>query len=170
MLYLLDASVLITAKNTYYPLDRVPEFWDWLVHQGELGKVKIPREIYEEITDGTDNLAKWARRDDVENALVLDEEVGIEAVRTITGKGYATDLTDEELIKVGRDPFLIAYALIDPQNRQVVTVEVSKPSNVRANRRIPDVCADFGIHPINTFDLMNTLDFHTTGWRDSEPD
>nr|WP_234706678.1 DUF4411 family protein [Ensifer aridi] len=26
--YLLDANVLITAKNQYYPIHRVPEFWD----------------------------------------------------------------------------------------------------------------------------------------------
>ena len=33
MLFLLDASVLITANNTYYPIERVPEFWEWLAHQ-----------------------------------------------------------------------------------------------------------------------------------------
>ena len=27
MLYLLDANVLITAHNLYYPIDAVPEFW-----------------------------------------------------------------------------------------------------------------------------------------------
>jgi len=27
MLYLLDANVVITAHNTYYGLDAVPEFW-----------------------------------------------------------------------------------------------------------------------------------------------
>jgi Domain of unknown function (DUF4411) len=30
MLYLLDANVLITARNRYYPIDTVPEFWSWL--------------------------------------------------------------------------------------------------------------------------------------------
>jgi Domain of unknown function (DUF4411) len=30
MLYLPDASVLITAHNLYYPIDRVPEYWEWL--------------------------------------------------------------------------------------------------------------------------------------------
>ncbi|MCY4508918.1 MAG: DUF4411 family protein [Acidobacteria bacterium] len=31
MLYLLDANVLIDAHRDYYPLGRVPEFWDWLI-------------------------------------------------------------------------------------------------------------------------------------------
>ena len=49
MLCLLDANVLIDANRDYYPIERVPEFWDWLVEMGELGRVKIPLEIYEEI-------------------------------------------------------------------------------------------------------------------------
>lgn len=52
MLYLLDANVLITAHNNYYPIDRFPEFWDWLAHQGNQGNLKIPVEIYEEIKEG----------------------------------------------------------------------------------------------------------------------
>jgi len=34
MLYVLDSGVLITANNLYYPVDRVPEFWAWLLHMG----------------------------------------------------------------------------------------------------------------------------------------
>ena len=49
MLYLLDANVPIDANRDYYPIERVPEFWEWLVEMGELGRVKIPIEIYEEI-------------------------------------------------------------------------------------------------------------------------
>ena len=46
MLYLLDASVLIVSSNTYYEIDRVSEYWEWLVYQSESGNVKIPYEIY----------------------------------------------------------------------------------------------------------------------------
>jgi Domain of unknown function (DUF4411) len=49
MLYLIDANVLITAHNDYYPIDGVPEFWDWLLHQATIDTVKMPLEIYEEI-------------------------------------------------------------------------------------------------------------------------
>jgi len=37
MLYLLDANTLIDAKRDYYPIDRVPEFWSWLIFQGQQG-------------------------------------------------------------------------------------------------------------------------------------
>src|SRR5262245_5014861 len=43
---LLDANVLITAHNSYYPIDTVPEFWTWLVHKGRAGDLKIPLENY----------------------------------------------------------------------------------------------------------------------------
>ena len=53
MLFLLDANVLITAHNDYYPVNRVPEFWDWLLHYAQEGHVKMPLEMFEEIKDGT---------------------------------------------------------------------------------------------------------------------
>jgi len=65
---------------------------------------------------------------------------------------------------VGRDPFLIAYARAEQGNRTVVTVEASKPSCRRANRRIPDVCNDLGIQWCNSFQMMAALDFTTT-WK-----
>jgi hypothetical protein len=52
VLYLFDANVLITAGNTYYPIDQVPEFWEWLHYQGMAGNIKLPLEIMEEILAG----------------------------------------------------------------------------------------------------------------------
>lgn len=34
MLYLLDANVLIRAHSDYYPIDRIPQFWEWLIREG----------------------------------------------------------------------------------------------------------------------------------------
>lgn len=62
MLYLLDANVLIDANRDYYPLGRVPEFWDWLLDCANLHQVKIPMEMYEEILAGKDDgLTRWAQ-------------------------------------------------------------------------------------------------------------
>lgn len=131
MIYLLDANVLIDANRDYYPIDRVPEFWAWLVHQGEADSVKIPLEIYEEVKDGNDQLAQWAKEDNTEAALLLGEAA---------------------------DPTL---ALTDVVNRTIVTTEVSKPGRVRLNRHIPDVCDTFGIRCRNTFEFVRELDFST---------
>ena len=168
MLYLLDANTLITAKNSYYQMNRVPEFWDWLVHQGEIGNIKIPLEIYEEFKDtkrkdgGKGELAQWAGAQDVTEALLLDEEAEHGLVSRITYDGYVADPTDDELVTIGRDPFLLSYALKDRENRCIVTSEVSKRTLQGAKRRIPDVCDDFGIKHIHSYQLVNVLDFSTS--------
>jgi hypothetical protein len=144
MPYLLDASVLITANNSYYPIDRIPEYWGWL-HMGASGNVKMPLEIFEEIKERPkdqekDRLFAWIQDDGNKDALLLLEDVVVQTVQHVVSTGYASDLTDEEVEHIGRDPFLIAYALADPANRCVVTVEVRKPTKTRHKRQLPDVC------------------------------
>ena len=170
MLYLLDANTLIDAKRDYFQFSRVPEFWSWIQYQGEIGSVKIPIEVYEEFEeakrpDGSrDELAEWASRTEVKDALLLSEEAAPELVQIVMDRGYCADPTDEEVHKIGRDPFLVAYALVDPEGRRIVTTEVSRPNRQRANRKIPDVCRNLGIEPLNNFELLGALDF-TTGWQ-----
>ena len=164
MLYLLDANVLIDANRDYYAFDRVPEFWEWLEDQGIQDRVKIPLEVYEEIKQGNDDLASWAKRAEVKQALLLEEEADADLVSEVVERGYAPDLTDDEIQKLGRDPFLIAYAL--DSERCVVTTEASKPKRQRANRHVPDVCGAFGIRTCDTFALIRDLNFRTS-WRRS---
>jgi len=164
VLYLLDANVLIDANRDYYPIQRIPEFWDWLEHQGSRGTVKVPVEIYEEVKDGTDDLATWIKQTSVTAALRHSVEVDPALVAQAVADGYAPDLTDDEILKIGRDPFLLAYGLSDPGGHCIVSTEVSKPSRVRANRHLPDVARQFGIDCCNTFELTRRLDFRTN-WR-----
>ena len=159
MLYLLDANVPIDANRDYYPIDRVPQFWEWLVGLGQMGQVKIPREIYEEVTVGNDAVANWLREN--ATAMLLEEAVSPQMSARVIEEGYAPDLTDDEIETVGKDPFLIAYALIDPADRVVVSNEGSRPARQRANRHVPDVCRGFNIRSINVYKLIRELDFRS---------
>ncbi len=160
MLYLLDENVLIDAQRDYYPIDRVPQFWELLVQKGFLGQVKVPQEVYERLTDHQDDpLAEWLKGN--KGALLLDEALPSGLVARVVEQGYANDLTDDELEKMGNDPFLVAYALVAPNHRRVVTTEHSKPNRKRANRHIPDVCGGLGVRCIDTFELVRALDFRT---------
>jgi hypothetical protein len=166
VLYLLDASVLITANNTYYPLERVPEFWGWIVHHATLGSIKLPLEIYEEVLPGRKNddpLPGWMKEH--RDVLVLDEAADTTLVQTVVTRGYAPDLTDEEIEEIGRDPFLVAYAMAEAE-RCVVTVEPSSPRKQRQNRRIPDVCSTFGVASCDPFAVYKRLAF-STAWKTS---
>ena len=126
-----------------------------------------PIEVYEEFSDtkdkdgNKDSLATWSEDEGVNTALLLDEEAEPDLVARITYGGYVANPTDDELDRIGRDPFLISYALRDIENRCIVTTENSKPSRTGANRRIPDVCGDFGIGCINNFQLIQQLNFST---------
>ncbi len=166
MLYLLDANVIITAKDNYYAIDQVPEFWDWLVHQGASGTIKMPRETFEEVSAGGDKedaFYNWRKDKATAAALLLEEEADPAKVARVVEQGYATDLTDAEILGMGADPFLVAYAL-DRADRTVVTTEASAPSKQRANRKLPDVCKQLGVRSISTFQMTRALAFRTN-WK-----
>ena len=80
-----------------------------------------------------------------------------------SSKGYATELTDDEVEKIGRDPFLIAYALTAPGQMGVVTTRISRPKRQSAIRHLPGVCSDFQVDCCNTFEFVRRLDF-STNW------
>ncbi len=167
MPYLLDANVPITANNTYYPIDQVPEFWSWLQFQATSGYVKIPLEIMDEIKAGredNDLLIDWISQDEIEAALLFDEDVDTDLERHVVSEGHSDNLTDDQIENLGRDPFLIAHALANSAERCVMTIEVSKPSRQPQNRKIPDVCNALGVQWCGPFILNRKPGFHT-GWQ-----
>lgn len=125
---------------------------------------RFPSRSYDEVRRGKDLLATWCKTPEVKEALRFSEEPDVELVRQVVRDGYAPDLTDDEAAKFGRDPFLVAYCLVEVDRRCVVTTEVSKPSRTRANRRLPDVCADLGVRCCTAFEFLRELDFRTS-WR-----
>lgn len=126
--------------------------------------MKVATEVMEEVLEGRDDaLLDWIRNDTNREALLLDELVRPELVRRVVNEGYATDLTDDEVEKLGRDPFLISYAMAASE-RCVVTTEVSKPSKQRQNRKIPDVCNTLSVRWCGPFELNRLRGFHT-GWK-----
>lgn len=148
----------------------MPEFWDWLVFHGQQGNIKIPIEVYEEFKDTKDNdgkkddLAIWAEQVDVKEALLLEEQAEQDLVARIIYGGYVRNPSDDEVKRMGRDPFLMSYALKELENRCIVTTETSKPSRQGANRHIPDVCGDFNILCINNFQMIREMNF-STSWK-----
>jgi len=161
MLYLLDANTLINAHRTWYALNRVPEFWRWILHHAAAGAVKMPSEIYAEVESGTDELAAWMKDADQKKVLRLAEQTDAAKVQVVLAK-YGAQLTEADLIKIGQDPFLIAAAL-GHADRCVVTAEVSSIKKQGANRKVPDVCDDCGVAWQSPVDFIIELDF-TTGW------
>jgi hypothetical protein len=145
---------------------QVPEFWTWLLHKADSGIIKIPLEMYEEVIEGRkegDDLLIWIKNDAHRAALVFDEPCKIELVQRVVKEGYADNLTDDEVERIGRDPFLISYGLADSE-RCIVTTEISKPSKKRHNRHVPDVCETLKVKCCGPWDLNRELGFKTA-WK-----
>lgn len=159
-LYLLDANVFIRAHEDYYPLDRVPQYWLWLRKVGAEGIIKTPFEIYDEVSNSNGPLADWMKEEESKASLLLDETPVRVTVQQVIEQGYAPDLSDDEVEKIGRDPILIGHAF-GQADRCIVTKEVSRPAKQRANRKIPDVCDAFGIEWMTDFDLYRAVKFTT---------
>jgi hypothetical protein len=157
-LYLLDANVLIQAHEDYYPVDRIPQFWTWLLDMAGLNIIKVPRVIFDEVMPPPGPLADWVKQKNVRDLMILSEPIARATVTHVLVHGYAPDLTDVETEKIAKDPFLVAAALAAP-DRSVVTREVSKPRRQRANRKVPDVCNILGVPVITDFQLYRVLKF-----------
>lgn len=158
MLYLLDANCFIGASQMYYPLDRVPEYWEWVLVEAQAGHIKLPQETYEEVANGHDEISDWAKAN--KDQLLLDEVVDGGKVTVVIETGYAPDLSEAEIEKLGKDPILISYGYRNGE-RTIVSKEVSSPAKTRANRKVPDVCAGLAMACIDDFQLIKLLDFRT---------
>jgi hypothetical protein len=164
-LYVLDADVLITARDQHYGFRIVPEFWEWLLHCAEAGTVKVPWEVLGEVTGGADQRGKdpllnWAS--DRANRDKLDlGEAKLENVAHVLTVGYSPTLTPEQIALKEGDAFVLAHALADPQNRCVVSNEVSAPGKAPWNRRLPDAAKVLGVRCINTVQFVREAGFCT---------
>lgn len=161
MLYLLDANVLISAHELHYPLGRIPQFWAWLLSAADAGTIKLPIEIFDEIAISKGDLKDWLTIPDHAKKLKLSGQVNGTTLQEVISQGYASDLTDSELEQIGQDPFLVAYAIPYGTSVTVVTREVSSPKKQRQNRKVPDVCKQFGVRCITDFQLFHELTFKT---------
>ncbi len=158
--YVVDADVLIRANADFYAIDRVPQFWAWLLGQAQLGAVKMTQQNFGEVAGSLDILGRWMNRLEVKTALILPETIDRKKFQHVLDYGYGTNLNEVELQEIGRDPFLIAAVLWNG-DRAVVTREVSSPRKQRANRKIPDVCLSLRVEVITDYELYRRLDFNT---------
>ena len=80
-LHLIDANVLIRAHEDYYPIDRIPQFWEWLQQMAEQGAVKMPLQIYSEVAPYRGLLPDWLKQPEVRKAIVLAETANLGTCR-----------------------------------------------------------------------------------------
>ncbi|WP_257494733.1 DUF4411 family protein [Actinomyces wuliandei] len=60
-MYLVDANVLIQAKNGYYAFDIAPGFWEWIDQAHDQGRVFSIDKVRDELFRGDDELSDWTK-------------------------------------------------------------------------------------------------------------
>lgn len=151
MAYLLDSDVLIQAKNAHYGFDICPGFWAWIEREYKSGKVFSVEKVFDELTKGNDDLAKWAKAQPSGFFLPVDAQVMVAMSKVsswVMAQHYEAAAVTEFF--AAADYFLIATGLA--HSHTVVTSEVKAATLKKL--KIPNVCEGLGILPVNTFEML----------------
>ena len=151
MTYLLDADVLIRAKNQHYGLDFCPAFWDWLVAGNHAGNVFSVEKVREELQAGADELSGWAGRRGAAFFLPPDASVvpALAAVSAWAGGQRYTQAAVSTFLQAA-DYYLVAQARAG--GHAVVTHEVASASVRRI--KIPDACKGLGVACVTPYRML----------------
>lgn len=155
-IFLLDANVFIEAYQRYYAFDIAPSFWDKLITLGETGRIVSIDRIKSELLQGKENdpLALWVRdkfltcfqSTDNENVFSKYTEI----INWVMENNHFTDNAKSGFASVA-DSWLVAHALA---NNYIIVTHESYNRDKKNRVLIPNVCEQFGIPYINTFDML----------------
>lgn len=160
--YLIDANVLMEANRRYYSLDLAPAFWNFLIRSAKEKFVISIDRVYDEILKGKDDLAEWTKNSfNFAFANTKDDERVIEFYAelmqwAVKQDQFSQPAKDEFARVENADAWLIAYAKI--HSYVIVTQEVLD-LNIKKKIPIPNVCEQFDIKYINTFQMLRGLNF-----------
>lgn len=163
--YIIDANVLIEAKNNYYAFDVAPKIWQLLKEAIISGRIILIDKVKNEIMQGNDELAEWCG-DLPKECIICTENQGIvknygQVLEHIQQSGYykdsALELWAQEKVA---DPWIIAVALstkfsvITTHEKGKITLSTQSPSK---EAKIPNVAQHFGISVCTLIDVFRDL-------------
>ena len=153
--YILDANIFIEAKRRYYAFDLCPGFWESLLYHNSIRNLQSIDRVGDELLEG-DDLDDWKKQAtglfaSTDNKFVLIAYRDI--IQWAQSQNRFTDAAKSEFAD-SVDAWVIAYAKVN--NAAVVTHESSAPDS-RKRIKIPDVCKNFKVGYINTFDMLREL-------------
>ena len=153
MAYLLDANVLIAAKNLHYGFDFCPGFWDWIAKGHEQGLVRSVEKVGDELRGVDDDLSEWAQVRGPSFFVPVDA-TDFPALTTLSDWARQQDYESTAIntfLQSG-DYYLVSQALAG--RHTVVTHEV--PSASPKKIKIPNACIGLQIKCITPFDMLRS--------------
>ncbi|GBR76664.1 protein DUF4411 [Candidatus Termititenax persephonae] len=154
--YLIDTNILIEAHRRYYAFDICSGFWDFITIQYKNNTIRSIDKVRNELKTG-DNLDIWVTNNLPKDFFCSTEDIKVaekysQIIRKIEAQHYNPNA--KAIFADNADSWLIAYALA--HDFTIVTMEVLEP-NIKKSVKIPNVCKDFNIQYINTYDLLRNL-------------
>lgn len=158
--YLLDSNVFIEAKRRYYAFDIAPAFWQALIRLAADGEVKSIDRVKNEINRGKDDLSIWVNGEFLDAFATTDNPDVLAVYGNIIAWSQKqiqfSDAAKAEFARLDNaDAWVVAYAAT--YEYIVVTHEEFK-RDARQRIPIPNVCLEFGVRYIDTFQLLRALD------------
>ncbi len=149
--YCLDTNVLIQAWQKYYSPDYCPEYWMVLNQLGLLGRIFIPKNVYDEIIHTDDELSGWLKASQIPVSKITESVIDHLKCIYETNPDHAR-LVDSTRERSLADPWVIAHAIDEAAT--VVTKE-SKVTAISSKKiKIPNVCENMGIKCIDDFQFI----------------
>jgi len=159
--YVVDSNFFIQAHRVNYPLDVAFSFWNKVKQLAEDGRIISIDKVKNEIFDKNDALEGWCKTNlpsgFFQDTTLVMEAYGLVSAWAISKSNhYLQNALNEFLNADEADAFIVAYALAEPENRIIVTQEISEPN--RKNKiKIPDACKDLNVSYVNTIDMFRRL-------------
>lgn len=155
-LLVFDADVLIASHHHYDAPDFCPAFWDCLLRLFHNGSLLSIDRVYDEIVS-PDGLVKWVK--DAPDGLFVpsSDPLVTDAYRNVAAwvsrdSRFTPDAKTE--FANGADGWLIACAQV---HKAVVVTNEVLDLNIRKRVPIPNVCRQFNLPYVNTFEMLRQL-------------
>ena len=151
--YIIDSCSLMEL-NRHNPLDVFPSVWKKIEDLINKDLLVAPKEVLNEINEGDDKLANWAKK---QNKLFKDPtNKQIDIVRGILNK--FPSLVKENR-KYDADPWVIALAVELATSTQKTLISIKRivvtEEKIRGNKvKIPFVCQKYEIESIDIIDMF----------------
>jgi hypothetical protein len=156
--WLLDTSVLITARNSYYHPDFHPGFWDALIARHTSGHIHSVDRVRSELEKIEDDLFLWMKDSVPSSFFVATTDEAILSrytdLQEWVNKSPQFTAAARRDFAGNADAWLIAAA--SSRGDTLVTCEAFS-RDARKTVPIPNVCREFGIAYQNTFEMLRGI-------------
>jgi len=157
-MYLIDANAFIEASRHYYSFNLAPRYWNWLHEQSVAGTIGSIQAVYEEISDGEDELSRWVRENTPGEFWLPEDDDSVAAIGELAAwaVGPTREFTQSAIDEFMASADLRLVAQAKAMNASVITREVASPDS-KKRVKLPDAAATIGVSCVQPFQAYERL-------------